>query len=60
MMGPDMTVCGGHLVAAGNPVLATAEVMICATPDVAWVKAMDRETRFELFNPDGMGVKPDS
>ncbi len=42
---------GGHLIASQNPVLVTAEVMICTVHDGALVKTKDRETNFELFNP---------
>lgn len=52
---PHQQVYGGHLVAAENPVLATAELMICATPGVALTKSMDTETEFELFNPAPSG-----
>ena len=43
---------GGHLIASQNPVLVTAEVMICTAHDGRMVKTMDRETNFELFNPE--------
>ena len=49
MSGPKMTVYGGHFIENGNPVLATAEVLIHETGDVRMVREPDEETGFTLF-----------
>lgn len=43
---------GGHLIPSQNPVLVTAEVMICTARDGSMVKTKDQETNFEVFNPE--------
>lgn len=54
LVDPHQQVCGGHLLPNHNPVLATVEIVVCATPDVKLVRSRDRETGFELFNPVAM------
>lgn len=49
MSGPDMTVYGGHFIEDGNPVLATAEILIQESRDVRMVREPDEETGFPLF-----------
>ena len=49
MSGPDMAVYGGHLVENGNPVLATAEILIQESVGVDMLREKDPETDFELF-----------
>ncbi|MGD2270845.1 MAG: DNA-binding protein [Desulfobacterales bacterium] len=49
MSAPDMKVYGGHLVENGNPVLATAEVMIQEYLEISLVREHDSETGFTLF-----------
>jgi predicted DNA-binding protein with PD1-like motif len=49
LSGPDMTVYGGHFIKGGNPVLATAEIMIQELSGVAMNRGYDKETGFELF-----------
>jgi hypothetical protein len=50
MSAPDMKVYGGHLVVNGNPVRATAEVMIQEYRDMRLVREHDSETGFILLN----------
>lgn len=49
MSDPKMTVYGGHFLEDGNPVLATAEVLVQETSDVRMVREPDEETGFSLF-----------
>lgn len=46
---PAMRVYGGHFLAGGNPVLATAEILIQECRDVRMIREMDDETGFPLF-----------
>ena len=46
---PAMRVVGGHFLAGGNPVLATAEILIQECSDVRMVREQDEETGFPLF-----------
>ncbi len=52
---PQMTVYGGHFIEDGNPVLATAEILLQECRDVQLIKKQDAETGFPLFtfHPDG-------
>ena len=49
MSDPEMRVYGGHFLTGGNPVLATAEVLIQESRDVRMVREPDGETGFPLF-----------
>ena len=49
MSAPDMGIYGGHLVEDGNPVLATAEILIEEAVGVDMRRELDPETGFELF-----------
>lgn len=49
MSNPEMTVCGGHFLENGNPVLATAEIFIQECSDVQMVREEDEESGFPLF-----------
>lgn len=49
MSNSAMTVCGGHFLADGNPVLATAEIVIQENSDVRTIREQDDETGFALF-----------
>jgi predicted DNA-binding protein with PD1-like motif len=49
LSGPDMAVYGGHFVKGGNPVLATAEIMLQALDGPDMARGYDEETGFELF-----------
>ena len=55
MSDPQMTVYGGHFIENGNPVLATAELLIQECRDVQLIKKQDAETGFPLFtfHPEG-------
>ena len=46
---PAMRVVGGHFLAGGNPVLATAEILIQECSDVRMIREQDEETGFPLF-----------
>jgi predicted DNA-binding protein with PD1-like motif len=46
---PTMRVIGGHFLAGGNPVLATAEILIQECSDVRMIREQDKETGFPLF-----------
>jgi uncharacterized protein len=47
---PAMKVYGGHFLVGGNPVLATAEILIQESRDVRMIREQDEETGFALFN----------
>ncbi len=49
MSTPEMTVYGGHFLENGNPVLATAEILIQECSDVRILREQDGETGFPLF-----------
>ena len=49
LSGPDMRLVGGHLVANGNPVLATVEITIQEMVGVEMKRRYDKETGFVLF-----------
>ena len=42
----------GHVVDAGNPVCATAEVVLLAFDDIRFVRKIDEETDIEIFRLD--------
>ena len=44
-------VFGGHIVAGGNPVLATLDALIAEIPDVKMVRQMDEDVGMGLFTP---------
>ena len=46
---PAMKVYGGHFLVGGNPVLATAEIIIQESRDVRMIREQDEETGFALF-----------
>jgi len=46
---PAMKVVGGHFLAGGNLVLATAEILIQESSDVRMIREQDEETGFALF-----------
>jgi len=46
---PGMRVVGGHFLNGGNPVLATAEILIQQCSDVRMIREQDDETGFPLF-----------
>lgn len=46
---PEMKVIGGHFLEGGNPVLATAEVVIQESSDLRLLREVDEETGFPLF-----------
>ncbi len=41
----------GHIVAGGNPVLATLDALIAEIPDVKMVRQMDEDVGMGLFTP---------
>ncbi len=49
MSTPEMTVYGGHFLENGNPILATAEILIQESNDVRMIREQDEETGFPLF-----------
>lgn len=57
---PAMRVYGGHFLSEGNPVLATAEILIQESSDVRMIREQDEETGFALFKfyPPGDGSNP--
>ena len=44
-----MKVYGGHFLTGGNPVLATAEILVQEITDVRMIREQDEETGFPLF-----------
>jgi predicted DNA-binding protein with PD1-like motif len=44
-------VFGGHIVAGGNPILATLDSVIAEIPDVKMVRQLDDDVGMGLFTP---------
>lgn len=57
MSDSNMNVYGGHFIENGNPILATAEIMIQENRDIQMIREPDDETGFPLFKfyPDASG-----